>query len=114
MGVGNPNNYTIMVDPDENTYNVHNLEKNLCYVVSCQESKCMCKAFAKLGYCKHLLYVLKRSNKSSVTVDLSSVRAFVNRGNTVKAHAQAYNNVTWANTPCVGCVLNAYSAWNRM
>jgi hypothetical protein len=67
---GNPNNYTITVDPDENTFHVQNLEKNLCYVVSCLESTCMCKAFAKLGYCKHVLYVLKRSNKSSVTVDL--------------------------------------------
>jgi hypothetical protein len=71
MGVGNPNNYTIMVDPDENTYSVRNLEKNISYVVSCQESKGTCKAFAKLGYCKHLLYVLKRSNKSSITVGLS-------------------------------------------
>jgi hypothetical protein len=114
MGVGNPNNYTISVDPDENTFHVRNLEKNLCYVVSCQESTCTCKAFAKLGYCKHLLYVLKRSNKSSVTVDLTGVRTFVNRGNTIRARAQARNNVAWANTPRVGRVPNANSAWNRM
>jgi hypothetical protein len=85
MGVGNPNTYTITMDPDDNILHVQNLEKNLCYVVSCQESTCTCKAFAKLGYCKYLLYVLKRSNKSSVTVELTGVRTFANRGNTVRA-----------------------------
>ncbi len=64
-GVGNPNNYTITVDPDENTFHVRNLEKNLCYVVSCQESTCTCKAFAKLGYCKHLVIIQAYSGHSS-------------------------------------------------
>ncbi len=114
MGVGNPNNYTITVDPDENTFHLRNLEKNLYHIVSCQESTCTCKAFAKLGYCKHLLYMLKRSNKSSITVDLSSVCTFVNRGNTARAQAQAHNNVAWVNTPRVGHAPNANLAWNRM
>ncbi len=94
MVVGNPNNYTITVDPDENTFHIRNLEKNLCYVVSCQESACTCKAFAKLGYCKRLLYVLKRSNKSTVTVDLTSVHTIVYRGNTARARR-----------PCAKCQL---------
>jgi hypothetical protein len=58
--------------------------------------------------------VLKRSNKSSVTVELTGVRTFANRGNTVRAWAQARNNAAWANTPRVGRVPNANSAWNRM
>jgi hypothetical protein len=45
---------------------------------------------------------------------LTGVRTFVNRGNTVRARAQARNNVAWENTPHVGRVPNANSAWNRM
>jgi hypothetical protein len=85
MGVGNTLKYLISVDPQGIVYSVRNLEKNASYAVNCQESSCTCKAFVKFGYCKHLLFVLKSNNRPSTTIDLSSVRTFLYRGNTRRA-----------------------------
>jgi hypothetical protein len=107
-----PNSVTLwhavgIVDPEGNAYTIRNLEKTASYVVNCQESTCTCKAYVKFRYCKHLLFVLKKSNKSSATIDLLSVCTFINRGNTRRAHAQAYNNDAWINMPWVGHMPNA-------
>jgi hypothetical protein len=100
VGVGNTLKYLISVDPQGIVYSVRNLEKNASYAVDCQESSCTCKAFVKFGYCKHLLFVLKSNNRPSTTIDLSSVRTFLYRGNTRRAQR--------------GRVPNATSALNRM
>jgi hypothetical protein len=114
MGIGNTLKYLISVDPQGIVYSVRNLEKNASYAVDCQESSCMCNAFIKFGYCKHLLYVLKSTNRPSATIDLSSVRTFVYRGNTRRAREHADNGVATANRPQRGRVPNATSALNRM
>jgi hypothetical protein len=106
--------YLISVDPEGNTYSIRNFEKNASCAADCQESKCTCKAYVKYGYCKHLLFVLKKSNKSSATIDLLSVCTFVNRENTRRALAHFYNNNAWVNMTQVGHVLNANLALNRM
>lgn len=53
---------------------------NLCHVVNSMTSTCTCKSFQKNGYCKHLLFVMKKLNKDSNTVLLH--RTFKYRGNT--------------------------------
>jgi hypothetical protein len=102
------------VDPQGNACSVKNLEKNTSYAVNCQDSNFVCKAFVKYRYCKHLLFVLKSTNRSSATIDLSSVRTFVYRGNTRRAREHANNGTAWANRPHRGRVPNASSAVNRM
>ena len=100
VGVGNTLKYLISVDPQGIVYSVRNLEKNASYAVNCQESSFTCKVFVKFEYCKHLLFVLKSNNRPSTTIDLSSVRTFLYRGNTRRAQR--------------GRVPNATSALNRM
>jgi hypothetical protein len=114
MGIGNMLKYQISVDPQGNAYSIKNLEKNALFTVNCQESSCTCKAFVKYGYCKHLLFVLKSTNRSSATIDLSSVRTFVYRGNTRRSREHADNSTARANRPQRGRVPNATSALNRM
>ena len=41
---------------------------------------CSCKAFAKKGYCKHILFVLKKINRDSATIVVE--RTFAYSGNT--------------------------------
>jgi hypothetical protein len=106
--------HVLSVDPQGNAYSVKNLEKNALYAVNCQDSSCTCKAFVKYGYCKHLLFVLKSTNRSSATIDLSSVRTFVYRGNTRRAREHANNGTARANRPQRGRVPQATSALNRM
>jgi hypothetical protein len=107
VGIGNTLKYQISVDPQGNAYSINNLEKNASYTVNCQDGSCTCKAFVKYRYCKHLLFVLKSTYRSSATIDLSSVCTFVYRGNTRRAPARA-------NRPQCGRVPNATSALNRM
>ncbi len=99
MGIGNTLKYQISVDPQGNAYSVKNLEKNTMYAVNCQDSSCTRKAFIKYGYCKHLLFVLKSTNRSLATIDLSSVHTFVYRGNTRRACEHADNGTARANRP---------------
>jgi hypothetical protein len=114
MGIGNTLKYQISVDPQGNAYSVKNLEKNTSYAVNCQDSSCTCKAFIKYGYCKHLLFFLKSTNRTLATIDLSSVRTFVYRGNTRRAHEHADNGTARENRPQRGRVSHATSALNRM
>jgi hypothetical protein len=114
VGVGNTLKYLISVDPQGIVYSVRNLEKNASYAVNCQESSFTCKVFVKFEYCKHLLFVLKSNNRPSATIDLSSVRTFLYRGNTRRAREHADNSIATANRPQRGCVPNATSALNRM
>ena len=51
-----------------------------CYVADAQNSSCSCKGFAKKGYCKHILFVLKKFNRDSATIVVE--RTFAYRGNT--------------------------------
>jgi len=51
-----------------------------CYVVDAQNSTCSCKGFTKKGYCKHILFVLKRFNRDSATIVVERTLAY--RGNT--------------------------------
>ncbi len=114
MGIGNTLKYQISVDPQGNACSVKNLEKNTSYAVNCQDSSCTCKAFVKYGYCKHLLFVLMSTNRSSATIDLSSVCTFVYRGNTRRAREHADNGTARVNRPQRGRVPHATSALNRM
>jgi hypothetical protein len=51
------NRYLITKDVIGN-YLVKNLVKDGCYVVNIKQSTCGCPAYAKWGYCKHIIYFL--------------------------------------------------------
>jgi hypothetical protein len=69
--------WLVSVDPEGDTYTIRNLEKNASYAVGYQKSNFTCKAFVNYGYCKLLLFVLKKSTQSSATIDLFNVCTFV-------------------------------------
>ena len=91
------NRYLITKD-GVGTYLVENLVKDCCYVVDVKQSTCGCPAYAKWGYCKHIIYFLQEYNLSSSLI--KTTRKFVNRGNAKKAK--------------VGRVRHANSAMNRL
>jgi hypothetical protein len=80
------------------TYIVEDLVKDCCYVVDVKQSTCGCPAYAKWGYCKHIVYFLQKHNLSSSLI--KTTWKFVNHGNTKKAK--------------VGRVRHANSAMNHL
>lgn len=82
--ISNHLKYQITSDPVARICTVRNLEENRFYVVDTNRSSCTCKYYAKLGYCKHVLFMLKKFNKGSSIID-GCERDFTYRGNTAAA-----------------------------
>jgi hypothetical protein len=75
-------------------YTVCNVAKNCYYEVNAKCSTCSCPAYAKWGFCKHILYILQKMNLSYTIIACECKFAYC--GNTKKAKFGRVHHATSA------------------